>query len=106
MWKRGRGATKRTYLAGIAASAVGTGLGYAVASKPYYKKAELIKLGFHPESFTRPSEEKDQAFIRNYPKEGMAGKAKRAVNSPLTWALGGVSLFLTHKKRSDSPESF
>ena len=93
------------YLANIAVGAGATGLAYAKASKPYYKQSSFTKLGFHPESFTQPSYEKDQAFLRSYSKPGVGGRARQAMNSPLTWALGGVSLFMSHKKRSDNPES-
>lgn len=93
------------WLANIVMGAAATGAAYAYASKPYYKQASFIKLGFHPESFTHPSYEKDQQFLSSYQKPGIAGKARRAMNSPLTWTLGGVSLFMNHKKRSDNPES-
>lgn len=105
VWNRSKGATKKMYLANIALGAIGTGIAYHVVAKPYYKQAGLVKLGFHPESFTRPSYEKDQAFLASYGKPGVVGKVRQALNSPLTWALGGISLFMSHKKRSDNPES-
>ena len=103
--QRSKGATKRMYAANILLGGLGTGYAYHKASKPYYKNASLVKLGFHPESFTSPSYEKDQEFINAYSRPGVGGRLRRTLNNPVTWALGGVSLFLSHKKRSDNPES-
>ena len=105
MMRRSKGATKKMYAANIALGTIGTGLSYAAATKNYYKKAELTKLGFHPESFTQPSHEKDQAFLNSFSRAGISGKTRKTLNNPLTWALGGISLFMNHKKRSDNPES-
>jgi len=69
------------------------------------EQPKLIKLGFHPESFTQPSFAKDDAFLDSHQRSGVVGKVGRTMNNPLTWALGGASLFLSHKKRSNNPES-
>lgn len=73
----------------------------------FIKIAELHKLGFNPEAFTRVSPAANRQFVREYKQDTVGERARHSFITPWTVLLGALGFYTSQKSKSkaDRPDS-